>query len=105
MGRYINSDYIYGYDVQADASSQFKNIFTVHFESATAISEDVRKAVIALLEEQTKATVELLEEVREELVGGFVLNYNDYKYDASIAYQLKKLKKESAEINLYVKEF
>ena len=87
------------------AYKKFKNIFTVHFESAKAISEDIRKAVIALLEDQTKATVELLEEVREELVGGFVLSYNDYKYDASIAYQLKKLKKESAEINLYVREY
>ena len=90
----IAEEYIISY-------KKFKNIFTVHFESANAVSADIRKRVIALLEDQTKATIELIEEVKKELVGGFVLSYNDYRYDASIAYQLKLLKKSSAEINLY----
>lgn len=82
---------------------EFKNIFTVHFRSAQAISDDIRKKVIALLEEQTGANIDLQEEVKKELIGGFVMNYNDYKYDASIAYQLKKMRKSSAEINLYIR--
>jgi len=86
------------------AYKKFKNIFTIHFESATALTADIRKKVVELLEDQTKGSIELIEEVKKELVGGFVLNYDDYKYDASIAYQLKKLKKGSAEINLYVRE-
>ena len=57
-----------------------------------------------LLEKQTGSTVELIEDVKKELIGGFVLDYSDYKYDASIAYQLKKLKKQSAEVNLYIRE-
>lgn len=93
----IAEEYIFAY-------KKFKNIFTIYFESATAITADIRKKVIELLEEQTKGSVELIEDVKKELVGGFVLNYDDYRYDASIAYQLKKLKKESAEINLYVRE-
>jgi len=98
---YINQiaeEYIFAY-------KKFKNIFTIYFSSATEISDDIRKKVIALLEEQTKASIELIEDVKKELVGGFVLNYNDYRYDASIAYQLKKLKKESALINLYKRVF
>jgi len=84
---------------------KFKNIFTIYFASATVISDEIRKKVITLLENQTKGTVELIEEVEKELIGGFVMNYDDYKYDASIAYQLKNLKKGSAEINLYKREY
>ena len=87
-----------------DIYKKFKNIFTVHFASATALSDDLRKKVIALLEDQTGGSIDLQEEVKNELVGGFVLAYDDYKYDASIAYQLKKMKKAAAEINFYVRE-
>lgn len=86
------------------AYKKFKNIFTVYFESATEISDDLRKKVIKLLEDQTKANIEMIEEIKEELVGGFVLKYNDYKYDASIDYMLRRLKKSSAEVNLYKRE-
>jgi F-type H+-transporting ATPase subunit delta len=82
---------------------KFKNIFTIHFTSASKISDELRKRVIALMEEQTQGSIDLKEEVKEELIGGFVLSYDDYKYDASIAYQLRKLKKNAAEINLYVR--
>ena len=76
------------------AYKKFKNIFTIQFESVSVISDDIRKQVIALLEDQTKANIELIEEIKKELVGGFVLKYDDYKYDASISYMLKRLKKE-----------
>ena len=86
------------------AYKQFKNIFTIYFESVSVISDDIRKKVITLLEQQTKANIELIEEVKKELVGGFVFKYNDFKYDASIAFMLKRLKKSAAEVNLYKRE-
>lgn len=82
---------------------KFKNIFTLHFESAKALNDDLRKQIIALMEEQTGGTIDLREEVDKELIGGFVMKYDDLKYDASIAYQLRKLKKSAAEINLYIR--
>jgi len=95
--RHIANEFILAY-------KDFKNIFTIHFKSATKITDEIRKKVIELLEKQTKGSIELIEEVKKELVGGFVLNYDDYKYDASIAFQLKKLKKSTAEVNLYIRE-
>ncbi|MEE4257805.1 MAG: ATP synthase F1 subunit delta [Bacteroidales bacterium] len=86
-----------------EAYKEFKHIITVHFASASGINDEIRKKVTGLLEEQTKGTIELIEEVKEELVGGFVMKYDDYKYDASIAYQLRKLRKSTAEINLYIR--
>lgn len=82
---------------------KFKNIFTIQFEGAWEISDDIRKQVIALMEEQTGGTIELKEKVKKELIGGFVLTYDDYKYDASIAHQLRKIKKSAGEINLYIR--
>lgn len=83
---------------------KFKNIITVRFESAQPINDAIRQKVIKLMEDQTKGTIELIEEVKKELIGGFVLNYDGNKYDASIACQLQKLKKSAAETNLYIRE-
>jgi F-type H+-transporting ATPase subunit delta len=82
---------------------KFKNIFTIQFESAREISDGIRKEVTALLEQQTGGSIELIEEVKEDLVGGFVMSWDDYKYDASISYQLRKIRKGAAEINLYIR--
>lgn len=97
MMKLIAGEYIVAY-------KKFKNIFTIHFESVVEISDDLRKQVIALLEDRTQANVELVEGIRKDLLGGFVLKYDDYKYDASIAYMLRRLKKEAAEVNLYKRE-
>ncbi len=94
--RYIAGEFISIY-------KKFKNIFTVHFQSASAITDEIRRKVVELLEKQTGGSIELVEEVKKELVGGFVLSYDDYKYDASIAYQLRRLRKGAAEINLYIR--
>jgi len=83
---------------------KFKNIFILHLESARAVSSDIRKKIVSLLEDKTQGTIELHEKVKEELVGGFVFSYDDYKYDASIAYQLRKMKKAVAEFNFYISE-
>jgi F-type H+-transporting ATPase subunit delta len=83
---------------------KFKNIITVHFTTASAVNDEIRKKVVELLEKQTGSTVELVEDVKNELIGGFVLDYEDYQYDASIAYLLRRLKKSSAEVNLYKRE-
>ena len=93
----IATEYIHIY-------KKFKNIFVLHLESASALSSDIRKKVIALLEDRTQGTIELHEGVKKELVGGFVFSYDDYKYDASIAYQLRKMKNSVAEFNLYISE-
>jgi F-type H+-transporting ATPase subunit delta len=86
------------------AYKKFKNIITIHFESVAGISDDLRKKVIRLLEDRTKAHIEIVEEINKDLVGGFVLKYDDFRYDASIEYMLRRLKKESAEVNLYKRE-
>ncbi|MDZ7742614.1 MAG: ATP synthase F1 subunit delta [Bacteroidota bacterium] len=79
---------------------EFKNIVTTHFATAYKIDDSIRQKVIDLLNKQTGGEIEFIEKVKEELIGGFVMEYRDKKYDASIQRQLTDLRKDF-EINLY----
>lgn len=83
---------------------KYKNITTTYLKTAIKIDEDIRKKVIKLLQEQTKGEIELNEIVNKELIGGFVLTYGPYQYDASIAKQIADLKKDFR-LNLYIRKF
>ncbi len=82
----------------------FKNITTAQLATAVSLDLAVKDKVIALLKEQTQGEIELIEEIKKEMIGGFVLSYKDYQYDASIKKQIKNLKKEFG-TNLYIRGF
>jgi F0F1-type ATP synthase delta subunit len=54
---------------------------------------------------QAKGKIDLVEEIKEELIGGFVLQWKDMQYDASILNEVNKMRKAMAMINLYKKGF
>lgn len=83
-----------------DYYKAYKNIITTYLETAVPIDKNISQQVIALLEQHTKGQVELIEEVKQELIGGFIMKYKDRLYDASISKQISDLKKEF-NINLY----
>lgn len=71
------------------------NITPVTLTTAVAVGEDFEKAVIELMQkEYNKQTIELTTAVDESLVGGFVLQFEDKRLDASVAHQLEDLRKE-----------
>jgi F-type H+-transporting ATPase subunit delta len=74
-------------------------------KTAGPITEEVRRKVLDIMKNQAKGSIELVEEVKEELIGGFVLQWKDKQYDASILSQINKMKKGMAMINLYKKGF
>jgi F-type H+-transporting ATPase subunit delta len=81
-----------------------KNILSAVLTSAVEADPVIRKKIISLLEDYTKASIELTEKVDESIIGGFVLDFDDKQYDASILSKLKDLRKEF-DINLYIKGF
>ncbi len=83
---------------------EYKNIVPVHLTTATKLEEVTRAKILKLLSQKSDATVELTEEVDEDLIGGFVLEFDDKQFDASIQRQIANLKKEF-EVNLYIKGF
>ncbi len=72
-----------------------KNIHTVKLTTAKPVSEEVKQEIIRKVQGQNPLkNIELKTEVKEDLIGGFVLEMGDLLVDASIAYDLKEIKKQ-----------
>lgn len=88
-----------------DFYKAYKNILAVSLETAVEINEEIKKKVIKLLHEQTESKIELTDKIKEEIIGGFILSYSDYQYDASVKNQLNRLQQSAARLNLYERKF
>lgn len=83
---------------------EYKNIVPVNLTTAVQLDKVTKEKILKLLNEKSDATVKLTEEVDEDLIGGFVLEFDDKQFDASIQRQITNLRKEF-EVNLYIKGF
>lgn len=70
-------------------------IHQVTLTTAVAVSEDIKKSIEQKVKTAAKfKTVELTTKIDESLIGGFVLEFNNNLVDASIARDLKDIKKQ-----------
>jgi len=76
---------------------EYKNILSVEFTTAQKADKKVLDDISGKLKKVTKMNIDLMEKVNEDIIGGFVVNFQDYQYDASIINQLSKLKKNYSE--------
>ncbi len=74
-----------------------KGIIKAIVTSAAPLNEVSRKQIEDVVKEATQKQVILETRVDADLIGGFVLNVGDRQFDASIASNLNKLKKEFAQ--------
>lgn len=84
---------------------KYKHISTVKITSAAPLDEATIKAIFEKLTASpaTDDNVEITTAVDPTLLGGFVMEFDDKIYDASVAHQLNQLRKEFDE-NLYVSQ-
>ncbi|WP_406685354.1 ATP synthase F1 subunit delta [Seonamhaeicola sp. MEBiC1930] len=73
---------------------QSKGIELATVTTAVAITDDLKKKVLAKAKELTGKEIEVDNIVDESILGGFILRIGDVQYNASIANQLNKLKRE-----------
>ncbi len=82
-----------------------KKISTVNLVTASKLSdstiESIRQKLLA--SNATDQNVELIAKVDPNLIGGFVIEFEDKLYDASVAHKLSLLKKEFKD-NLYISQ-
>ena len=73
-----------------------KHISTVKLTTATPISADSLDAIKRQLEGSSKTdnNIQIETAVNPDIIGGFVIEFDDKLYDASIAHKLGQLKKE-----------
>lgn len=82
--------------------NQIKGINKVKLTTAVEVSDDVKKAITAKINaEAGLGTLELETRTDESLIGGFVLEFNNNLVDASIARDLRDIKKQFSQ-NVYV---
>jgi F-type H+-transporting ATPase subunit delta len=72
----------------------YKRIKSVSFISATPLDVDFQQQLEQFLQQTLKAEIELTIVIKKELLGGFILMVDGKLMDASIAHQLRQIKRQ-----------
>jgi len=96
-------------EIAAEFVSQYKvlqKITTVKVISAAPLSDSVLNDLKSKLLKSgiTNPNLDIQTSIEPDLLGGFVLEFDNKRYDASVANKLAELKAEFTK-NLYIKEF
>jgi F-type H+-transporting ATPase subunit delta len=87
-----------------DQYNIMKGIHRVKLTTATPVGEDVKASIVNKIKrDTTMRNIELETVVKEDLIGGFVLEFNNNIVDASLAHDLRLIKKQF-EQNVYVQQ-
>lgn len=74
---------------------EVKKIYTVKLTTAFPVSEDLKRSIVDHIRSTTEMkNIELETVVKEDIIGGFVLQTGDKMVDASIAYDLKEIARQ-----------
>jgi F-type H+-transporting ATPase subunit delta len=78
-----------------DQYNEIKGIHKVKITTAVPISEELKEKIVAKIKAETPLQqIELEAAVKEELIGGFTLEFNNNLVDASILRDLNDIKKQ-----------
>ncbi|MGI6243054.1 MAG: F0F1 ATP synthase subunit delta [Prevotella sp.] len=67
---------------------QQKNIIRGRLITATSVSPDIETKMRQMVESKTRGTVEFNTEIDPDIIGGFILEYDTYRMDASVKTKL-----------------
>jgi len=81
-----------------------KGIKTAYVTSAISLDANEKAGILEIIGKLTDKKIELVESIDDKLLGGFVINIDDFQVDQSIATKIKVLKKDF-EKNLFIKGF
>lgn len=70
---------------------KLKNLIRGRLITATAVSPAIEKKMREMVESKTRGTVEFNTEVDPDIIGGFILEYDTYRMDASVKTMLRKV--------------
>ena len=81
-----------------------KGIHQVKLTTAVAVSDELKKSIESKVQSANNfGTVELETVTNESLIGGFMLEFNNKLVDASVAHDLREIKKQFSQ-NLYIQD-
>jgi F-type H+-transporting ATPase subunit delta len=88
----------------ADLYQASKGVKTAYVTSAVSLDDKEKTGVLEILSRLTDKKIELVEKTNEALIGGFIINLDNFQIDQRIATKIKELKKDF-EKNLFKKGF
>lgn len=71
-----------------------KNLIRGKLTTATAVSPETEAKMRKMVESKTLGTVEFQTEVNPDIIGGFILEYDTYRMDASVKTKLNAILKQ-----------
>lgn len=71
-----------------------KNIIRGKLTTAVPVSAETEAKMKQMVERRTQGTVEFNTEVKPEIIGGFILEYDTYCFDASVKTKLQRVLKQ-----------
>lgn len=94
------------YNAYEELYLEYKKIAVVTVTSAVNLDENTTNRIVDVLKNKIidKDTIEINNVVDKKIIGGFIVRYKDYEYDASIRNSLRRLQSVFEE-NLYIKEY
>ncbi|RHJ93504.1 F0F1 ATP synthase subunit delta [Parabacteroides bouchesdurhonensis] len=81
-----------------------KNINRIYLYTAVPLAKDLKDKLTNDIQQKTGGTIEFSEHINPELIGGLIIRMNNYQMDASVASQLKRVKKQLMEKNRQTEE-
>ena len=73
---------------------QQKNIICGKLITATAVTTDIQNRMEQLIHSKSAGTIQLQSEINSDIIGGFILEYDSYRMDASVQTQLTHILKQ-----------
>lgn len=71
-----------------------KNIIHGRLITASAVSPETEQRMKKIVQNRTDGEVEFLTEVNPDIIGGFILEYDTFRMDASVQKQLRSILKQ-----------
>ena len=87
-----------------DMYNDYKGIAVVTITSVVKLDEKRQQHLLSLIKHEINGKIQIINKIDKNIIGGFVINYKDYQYDASVYTKLRNLEALFTG-NLYVKGF
>ena len=88
----------------SDLFKEWQGIKSAYVTTAVPLEAKEKAGILEIIAKLTDKKIDLVENINEKLLGGFVINVDDFQIDQSISTKIKELKKDFAK-NLFIKGF
>ena len=91
-------------DTYRELYNEYKGIAVVTITTVVPIDEPTQQHLLRFVKHKINGKIQIINKINKNIIGGFVINYLDYQYDASVYTKLRNLEAMFTD-NLYVKGY